>query len=192
MLPSEFPTVDAAKSWLKRERVSLPLLNTLYKAGDTLKFRTQGQRRPSFALSWLDGFDTWQRLEKLTRQRIVDCRPADPDPAHQATPAEHQEEAQAMPTPILAWERPKAVVKTFDFRAPAAAPPPTKWNWERPSFRVRAIGPGAMLPALARNPASPPSLRRGRSRFHKSNQFCSPTNTAGASHEYNEASTCRY
>lgn len=178
MLPSEFPTVDAAKSWLKRERVSLPLLNTLYKAGDTLKFRTQGQRCPSTALAWVDHFDARQKLEQLTGQRIVDCRPADPDPATQATtaePARPQAEAtaaQARAKP--AWERPRAVVRPFAFRDPSAAPPPTKWNWERPSFRVRQLGPGAMLPTLARLESSPPSLRRGHSRSHKRNQFVYP------------------
>lgn len=178
MLPEQFPTVDAAKSWLKRERVSLPLLNTLYKAGDTLKFRTQGQRCPSTALAWVDHFDAWQKLEQLTGQRIVDCRPVDPDHATQATTAEpaaaHQEEA-AMPTPSrLIWERPKAVVRPFAFRDPSAAPPPTKWRWERPSFRAMPISPGAMLPTLARLESSPPSLRRGHSRSHKRNQFVYP------------------
>lgn len=195
MLPSEFPTGDAARSWLKRERVSLPLLNTLYKAGDTLKFRTQGQRCPSTALAWLDHFDAWQRLEKLTGKPIIDCRPADPahaPPGHPAEPAAaHQEEA-AMPTPRLVWEKPAAVVRPFAFRDPSAAPPPTKWNWERPSFRVRQLGPGAMLPTLARLEASPPSLRRGHSRSHKHHQFDHLPLQPELCHEHNEATACRY
>lgn len=83
MVPECWSSVDSAKAWLKRERVSLCLGRYIYKGNDTLKFRCEGQRCPSKALTWLDYvFDAWENLERLSGRRVVDCqRTVEPPPS---------------------------------------------------------------------------------------------------------------
>jgi hypothetical protein len=118
MVPEVWKTADSAKAWVKRERVSLSLSKYLHKGSDTLKFRCEGQRSHSWALTWIqDDFDAWDALERAARRKIADCQRINSNPA---------------PT----WEKPSFVIKLYEFTEPQETPR-TAMVWEKPTFVIR-------------------------------------------------------
>lgn len=79
LVPDCWSTPGAAKLWLHRERVTFSYLSTLNYSFVTLKFRTRGQRCPSWALSTVDLDTARQTLQTLAGADIVDCQPAKTD-----------------------------------------------------------------------------------------------------------------
>lgn len=82
MLPEIWATPANAKRWCEWNlKVRFALDKDIYKHNRTFKFRVTGQRRGSMALSWLDDFDTWESLEKITGRQVVECQRVDSPPA---------------------------------------------------------------------------------------------------------------
>jgi hypothetical protein len=130
MLPDTWATPEAAKLWGKRNlKGSLSLSNTLHKENDPFKFRVKGQKRQSWAVSWLELEDVWEQLERITGRQVVDC----------------QRTGEPRPT----WTKPAFTVIPHQFKTVDQAPV-QPLIWEKPTFTIKHIGTGAMLPVITR------------------------------------------
>lgn len=164
-MPELWPTVNAAKFWIQREKVSFSLYKIIYKQFDTYSFRPKGTDKPSRALSWLpDMFDVWQAIEQSTGIEVADLKPhPDPTPA----PAWTKPEFVIHPQPV--WTKPAYKISEISFSTPRP----------RVAFSVRPhhdrnhhhsdYPRTAQSPAF-RTPAWPPDYPAGRSARYPATQ----------------------
>lgn len=112
-LPEEWGTAKAAERWLDRVlKPPFTLSRYLHKQNGGFKFRVEGQRKPSRALSWHDQFDTWQILEKEMGAKIVDVRE---DGVREPPPesAEMTTDPAPKTEPSMRWQKPSFLVIPF-------------------------------------------------------------------------------
>lgn len=152
LCPELWPKAKAAEDWGRKSKPDFPLYRTLFKQKSGLlrriRYLQKGTAKPRHALTALDDFDTWLKLEGILGAPIAWLREIDAE-----TPA------PAPPAPAPVWEKPAYTVKPYKFREPI--PPPPWPAWAKPAFKIHAI---PALETFTRfwedwiQPAAPPEL----------------------------------
>ena len=140
LCPELWATPDRAKEWLKWNlKGALTLYKYIYKANAPFKFRLEGQKRHSLALSWRDDFDTWNGLEKLAGKKVVECQRVISAPAPAVGVTEFTESHKPDVAPVIQTHEPPVIRRPSTYSRllstmgkysrtwkPRRAPPPTQ------------------------------------------------------------------